>query len=283
MAKFFWDLRHGRSHASNESSLPERLCLMEDALAMQDDFLQRKKDGEEYNFLLFVEHDKTYACTPSDKKKIDAKDPRAKLLRVEPRGLPVHLFTLPENNGGSIMYHGPGQIVCYLILCMEELGIQGPLHLAALIDKSVKELLTKFGIVGYTAEELCKISDSDIIDELISRGIMKINAQSEREILMAAHGIWGITEEKEVKKIASRGLRIVAHRVLDGNVRHFTKFGFAVNISTDLSYFDFIYPCGLDIQMTSIKELTGQEIPLHTAISLLAQITIKNFQEASAS
>ena len=285
MAKFFWDLRHGRSHASSETSLPERLCLIGDALKKQDDFLSRKMNGDEYNFFLFVEHDKVYTCTPSDKKKIDEKNPDAKFLRVdEPRGLPAYLHILSENRGGSIMYHGPGQIVCYMILCMEDLGIKGPHHLATLIDVSIKEFLKEFGIVSYTTSELCKISDPDIEHQLISRNLISNDNDGNRKMTMSAQGVWVLNDANQALKIASRGIRLVSQHCPDGTVKHFnfTKYGFSINISTDLTFFDYIYPCGEDIQMTSVKELTGQEIPLHTAIPRLAKITIKNFENAAS-
>lgn len=42
-----------------------------------------------------------------------------------------------------------------------------------------------------------------------------------------------------------------------------TYHGFALNVNTDLSYFQLIKPCGLDPDtMTSMKKLTGREIDL---------------------
>ncbi len=41
MAKFFWNLIHGRSNMDKTSD-PERLCLIHDALAIQEMFLKRK-------------------------------------------------------------------------------------------------------------------------------------------------------------------------------------------------------------------------------------------------
>ena len=56
------------------------------------------------------------------------------------------------------------------------------------------------------------------------------------------------------RKIASIGV---------GVKRWVTYHGFALNVSTDLSYFDRIHLCGLrDRTATSIRDVTGHEIPL---------------------
>ncbi|MFQ5988585.1 MAG: lipoyl(octanoyl) transferase LipB [Candidatus Methylomirabilales bacterium] len=55
-------------------------------------------------------------------------------------------------------------------------------------------------------------------------------------------------------KIASMGVHVS---------RWVSRHGFALNVSTDLSYFDLIVPCGItDVRMTSMTALLGQEIPI---------------------
>ena len=58
-------------------------------------------------------------------------------------------------------------------------------------------------------------------------------------------GVW-----VEDQKIASLGVHVS---------RWITTHGFALNLSTDLSYFDGIVPCGLEgVSMTSVEALTGR-------------------------
>jgi len=46
-------------------------------------------------------------------------------------------------------------------------------------------------------------------------------------------------------------------------VRKWVSFhGLAVNVNTDLKFFSMIKPCGLDVRMTSLSQLTGKEIRL---------------------
>ncbi len=62
-------------------------------------------------------------------------------------------------------------------------------------------------------------------------------------------GVW-VGDEK----IASIGIKIS---------RWVTMHGFALNVNTDLKFFDFIFPCGLkNFEMTSMKKILGFEVDI---------------------
>ncbi|MGQ9664626.1 MAG: lipoyl(octanoyl) transferase LipB [bacterium] len=73
-------------------------------------------------------------------------------------------------------------------------------------------------------------------------------------------GVW-----TEMGKICSIGIA----------VKRWVSFhGFALNVNTDLRYFDLINPCGFkDIKMVSMQEILGHEI----AMSEVKKKTIRNF------
>lgn len=129
------------------------------------------------------------------------------------------------DRGGEITYHGPGQIVVYLLLDLRRLGI------------FVKELVS--------------LIEQALIDTLADFAI-----QAERHA--GAPGIYiaqkdSIQAEYRGAKIAALGLK-----VSKGCSYH----GLALNVSTDLAAFARIHPCGyqglrtVDMQTLGIKDNT---------------------------
>jgi len=127
------------------------------------------------------------------------------------------------DRGGEITYHGPGQIVVYLLLDLRRLGI------------FVKELVSRI--------------EQATIDTLADFGI-------DVERKPGAPGIYiskqtGVSSEWVGAKIAALGLK-----VSKGCSYH----GLALNVATDLEAFKRIHPCGyeglktVDMQTLGIKD-----------------------------
>lgn len=67
--------------------------------------------------------------------------------------------------------------------------------------------------------------------------------------LPGATGVWLDTEKKNARKICAIGVRVS---------RGITMHGFALNVNTDLTFFNYINPCGFtDKGVTSIQKETG--------------------------
>ena len=127
------------------------------------------------------------------------------------------------DRGGEITYHGPGQIVVYLLLDLKRLGI------------FVKELVSRI--------------EQAVIDTLWDYGL-----QAQR--LKGAPGIYianqpGVAEEWFGAKVAALGLKVS---------KSCSYHGLALNVATDLEAFDRIHPCGyeglktVDMQTLGIKD-----------------------------
>ncbi len=104
-------------------------------------------------------------------------------------------------------------------------------------------------LVGYP---IILLSDHDVrrhvrnMEEAIMRTLRIYGVEGGR--LDGHPGIW-----VGGKKIASIGVAVTDW---------VTYHGFALNVNTDLSYFELIHPCGLDpTTMTSMKKVTGNALP----------------------
>jgi lipoyl(octanoyl) transferase len=127
------------------------------------------------------------------------------------------------DRGGDITYHGPGQLVGYPIIQLPR--VSGVL---------------RADVVGYVRK-----LETVIIHTLADYGVPA-------KPIQGLTGVWVDTPTGEAK-ICAIGVRI--------NVRTVTKHGFALNLNTDLSYFDGIIPCGIqDKGVTSLARLLGKRI-----------------------
>ncbi len=133
------------------------------------------------------------------------------------------------DRGGDITYHGPGQIVGYPILDLEELGISVREYVGSL-EESVIATLSAFGI------------------------------QASR--LEGATGVWLDTDKPgATRKICAIGVRVS---------RYVTMHGFALNVNTDLGYFQYINPCGFtDKGVTSMQQESGAELDMKEVSKVL--------------
>lgn len=149
-------------------------------------------------------------------------------------GIPAY----PVHHGGNATYHGPGQLVAYWILDLSAL----PFHFMDFnhsLTEGVMRFLTRMGLYATPIPF------------------------SELAHFPSAHGVW-ISGKRKITQRA-----ISALRAPDGKL--VTRFGFALNVSTDLRYFSYIFPCGLDIEMTSLKEELGIHILSEEVIPPLVQ------------
>ncbi|MFZ9387213.1 MAG: lipoyl(octanoyl) transferase LipB [Chitinophagaceae bacterium] len=113
-------------------------------------------------------------------------------------------------------------------------------------------------IVGYPILDLEKFT-TDIgkylrnIEEVIIRTLAGYGIAGERS--SGETGVW-IDPEKPglARKICAIGVRCS---------RWITMHGFALNVNTDLSYFNHIIPCGIiDKQVTSLEKELGVQVPV---------------------
>lgn len=147
------------------------------------------------NYLLFVEHPHVYTLGKSG----DFEN----LLVTEDYLKEIDATFYKINRGGDITYHGPGQIVGYPILDLENFFTDIHKYLR-LLEEMVVLTLKDYGI---TSER--------------SKG---------------ETGVWLDVGTPFARKICAMGVRAS---------RWVTMHGFALNVNTNLGYFDNMIPCGI--------------------------------------
>ena len=87
------------------------------------------------------------------------------------------------------------------------------------------------------------------IEEVIINTLKALSIQSER--LEGATGVWIEPNSPKARKICAIGIKAS---------RYITMHGFAFNVNTDLSYFNYINPCGFtDKSVTSLEKELGEK------------------------
>jgi lipoyl(octanoyl) transferase len=167
---------------------------------------------EKHQYLLFCEHEHVYTLGKSG----DRRNLLIARSVCESRHIDLHAI----DRGGDITYHGPGQLVAYPIIDLEDFQI-GIKRYISLLEDVVIETLQFYGIRGEKDEK--------------------------------AMGVWiDPAQPAKARKICAIGVRAS---------RFVTMHGLALNVNNDLSYFDYINPCGFtDRGVTSMQKELGKEV-----------------------
>ncbi len=145
-----------------------------------------------------------------------------------------HVYTLGKNANSSNILNK----ACEIIQTDRggDVTYHGPGQLVAYPIINLKK--RKIGVKSYVK----------MIEQLISNTLMYYSLET--HVSIKETGVW-----VEDKKIASIGIHVS---------RGVTMHGLAININTDLSYFDNIISCGIEgIKMTTIDKELGKKIAMN--------------------
>jgi lipoyl(octanoyl) transferase len=148
------------------------------------------------------------------------------------------------NRGGDITYHGPGQLVGYPILNLGEIRRDVAWYVRSL-EEAMMRATAEFGIASKRVPR-CTGVWVDVVAGSMANDREEVKEGKEVE------------EVKNEEKLAAIGVHLS---------RWVTSHGFAYNVSTDLSYFDLIVPCGIaGKRTTSLEKLLGQRVEMKDAV-----------------
>jgi lipoate-protein ligase B len=152
---------------------------------------------------------------------------------LEAAGILLHRVS----RGGDVTYHGPGQLVGYLILDLARRGEPDVGRFLRAIEAALIEALGRLGLPAHAPPG--------------RTGVFAGPRSGEAGPGAASPG--AASPGGPPRKIASIGVG------LRGWV---TWHGFALNVTTDLAAFGAIVPCGLhDVAMTSLAAELGAQAP----------------------
>merc|ERR1712062_610462 len=171
----------------------------------QKQLVEKEKSERKDNFLIFVEHSPVYTTGIRSNVYDDNEELRLKNLGAE---------FYRSNRGGLITFHGPGQLVAYPILDLNQFIKDSDLS-----GKKRKLLGMKWYI--------------ETLEEVI---IQTLKSGFNIEGFRSPHtGVW--VNKSNEKKICAMGVH---------NSDLVTSHGLALNCDIDLTWFDHIVPCGIE-------------------------------------
>jgi lipoyl(octanoyl) transferase len=133
------------------------------------------------------------------------------------------------DRGGSLTFHGPGQLVGYPVLDL-----------------------------GARPDAMRFVRD---LEEVVIRAAADVGVELHRSEVQT--GVWS-----GPSKVCAIGVRLMRMRI--------SLHGFALNCTTDLSWYDAIVPCGLPGEgVASMSQLAGREI----IVEEMAPIVARRFEE----
>lgn len=185
-----------------------------EALALQERRIEARRRGAVPDALLLLEHPPVITLGRRGREE-HVLAPAAVLAA---RGIEVHRV----GRGGDVTYHGPGQLVGYLVVDLAARGEADAGALLRRIEAALVAALADLGVAGYT--------------------------RAGQTGVFAAPGAPG-----PARKVASIGV---------GLRGWISWHGFALNVTLDPAEFDVIVPCGLhDVAMTSLARELGAAAP----------------------
>lgn len=199
-------------------------------------------DLAQCSYKISLEHQDNIHSRVSDQKITDS------IIFVEHE----HVYTLGKNaDQNNILSDYPKDVEIHNIDRGGDVTYHGPGQLVGYPIINIKNLNMSIGRYVHTLEKI-----------LINTLAMFDIKSKRRDKLI---GVW-VGEEK----IAAIGVRVK---------NGITKHGFALNVNTDLSYYDGIIPCGIDnCKVTSMKRLLQKNIELKLVIDIIIKEFAKYFK-----
>jgi lipoyl(octanoyl) transferase len=220
-------------------------------LRLQEKLVELRKEGRIGDVLLLLEHSPVITLGRNAK----TSNIIASSQELSDRGVEV----FESDRGGDVTFHGPGQLVGYPIFDLRAFpstdGKRQTLGIVEYVRRLEEVLIRSCAEFGIQTERVCGLT-----------GVWT----TKKHVGTAARGC--AAEQSSAKDLANEQAKIAAIGVHVS--RSVTSHGFALNVDTDLSYFNLIIPCGI-----ASKPVNSMAKELHKSMNM-AKVTnsvVRNF------
>jgi lipoyl(octanoyl) transferase len=238
----------------------------ETGLRLQQQLVALRKEEKIGDLLLLLEHSPVITLGRNAKAANVVASPEL----LAQRG--VHLFEC--DRGGDVTFHGPGQIVGYPIFDLRghatpdgKRKTLGAVEFVRRLEEVLIRTCADFAIPTKRVSGLTGLwtdpgisSNPNSLSFRAEGSDSLANPSLESRNLLFAGASTNVAPEA---KLAAIGVHIS---------RSVTSHGFALNVNTDLSYFDLIIPCGITSKpVTSMQQELGRELNLNAVAESISR------------
>jgi len=211
---------------------------------LQEKLVGLRKEGRINDVLLLLEH--TPVITLG--RNANSKNILASPELLAQRG--VEVFEC--DRGGDVTFHGPGQLVAYPIFDLRGFPSENPAR-------------RTLGAVEYVR----------MLEEVLIRTCAESGVPAKR--IPGLTGVWTnagtdipVCAESKTQQFSPTEAKIAALGVHIS--RGVTSHGVALNVNTDLSFFNLIIPCGIESRpVTSMQKELNRQLPLQDVAHVLSR------------
>jgi len=221
-------------------------------LRLQEQLVSLRKEGRIGDALLLIEHTPVITLGRNAKANNIVASPEL----LAQRG--VEVFEC--NRGGDVTFHGPGQLVAYPIFDLrgfpsqsENRSTMGVIEFVRSLEEALIRTCAAFGIPTKRIPGLTGVWTESL----------SLSSRACQDDSLANHPAHSRDLPLQEAKIAALGIHIS---------RGVSSHGIALNVNTDLSFFNLIVPCGISSRpVTSIAKELNREIPMQDVAQVFAR------------
>jgi lipoyl(octanoyl) transferase len=229
-------------------------------LRLQQRLVELRKEGRIGDVLLLLEHTPVITLGRNAKSKNILASPEV----LAQRG--VEVFEC--DRGGDVTFHGPGQLVGYPIFDLRGFatpeGKRQTLGAIEFVRRLEEVLIRTCADFGIGAKRICGLTG-------VWSATGPAGRASSDHVGTAAFGcavepsstVQADVQDPPEAKLAAIGVHIS---------RAVTSHGFALNVNTNLGFFNLIVPCGIESKpVTSLENELGKPVPMEDVVHSISR------------